>query len=381
MERKKNKEIIVVGAGPAGSTAAYILAKAGIEVTLIDKEVFPRHKLCGGLLTLRTKRLFESIFGESPENIADFKSDGMKMYFRDKLLNSISGYKSTFLINRIDFDYFLLRKAEEAGANIVTGKRVIETTASTIKLSNNSEIKYDYLIGADGVNSIVAKHLYGSSFIKKQTAFCFEIEIPVENLSEKIRDPEVFFGYVDWGYGWVFPKSKTITVGIGGLPHKNMNLEQSFMELLKDRFGISNCNNLKGFHVPAGAYRTSPGKNNVIVCGDAAGLVEPITGEGIAFALQSGQFAAEAVLETVSGKADLLTNYNKNYKKILKIMRIARFLRLFIFTRFGQKLLKKTLPESKSSLKRHVDLMSDDMTYEEYLSIIMKKLVLKIFKF
>ncbi len=372
--------VIVIGAGPAGTTAAYILAKSGVKVTLIDAEEFPRQKLCGGLLTLRAKSLFENIFGESVNEIADFESDGMKMYFRDKLLSSVSGYKNSYLVNRIDFDYYLLKKAEEAGAQIILGKRVSDVSCNTIRLADNSLINYDLLIGADGVNSVVAKHLYGNSFIKSKTAFCLETEIPVESVKEDIKDPEVFFGYANWGYGWVFPKSKTVTVGIGGLPHKNKDMKEAFLQLLQDRFGITDIAGVKGFHVPAGAYRAKPGKGNIIVCGDAAGLVEPITGEGIAFAMQSGKFAAESVLETLKSKGDLYGNYISKYRQILKIMRIARFLRLFIFTNFGEKLLRREMPRSERAIKRHVDLMSDDMSYEEYLKIIMKRLIQKLLK-
>ncbi len=373
--------VIIVGAGPAGSTAAYILAKSGLKVTLIDAEKFPRQKLCGGLLTLRTKRLFENIFGESISGIADFKSDGMKMYFRDKLLSSVTGYKNLYLVNRIDFDSYLLKQAKKAGVQLILGKRVCDISYNTVRLSDNTLVDYSLLIGADGVNSVVAKHLYGASFIKKQTAFCLETEIPIEFVKEEVKEPEVFFGYANWGYGWVFPKSKTVTVGIGGLPHKNKDMKEAFQQLLQDRFGITDTIGVKGFHVPAGAYRTKPGKGNIIVCGDAAGLVEPITGEGIAFAMQSGKFAAESVLETANGKGDLYNNYLRKFRKILKIMRIARFLRLFIFTNFGEKLLRREMPRSERAIKRHVDLMSDDMSYEEYLKVIMMRLIQKLLKF
>jgi flavin-dependent dehydrogenase len=149
----------------------------------------------------------------------------------------------------------------------------------------------------------------------------------------------------------------------------------SFKDFLWRRFGEIPAGKIKGYHIPFGDFRRVPGRDNVLLCGDAAGLVEPVTGEGIAFAMQSGHFAAEAVREAaVAGKPSAaLEFYQQRYETIAAGFRHANRLRHFLFPRAAQKVFAKILPRTATIPRRHMDLMADEITYAEYGRFLLRK--------
>ena len=193
----------------------------------------------------------------------------------------------------------------------------------------------------------------------------------------RVVDPEIYFGLIDWGYGWVFPKRDTLTVGVGGSLRKNPDLMSSFKDFLRQRFGEIPAGKIKGHHIPFGDFRRVPGRGNILLCGDAAGLVEPITGEGIAFAMQSGHFAAEAIRDAAKAlkPAAALDFYQPRYEAIAASFRHANRLRHLLFPRTAQKLFSKVLPRTSSIPRRHMDLMADEITYADYGKFLLRKAV------
>jgi geranylgeranyl reductase family protein len=360
----------VVGGGPAGSSAAFVLASAGIRVCLIDRSRFPRDKLCGGLLTQRSKKLFESIFHADWSPAIHAVSPGAKFFYRTRLLREVSNYKNLCFTARRDFDAFLLDLARQRGAQIMEGGRVtsVDVANSTLTLASGSRLNYSFLIGADGVNSLVAKVVFSRSFSQRTIGFGLEMEVPISTENPPVAAPEIYFGLIDWGYAWVFPKRTTVTAGIGGLWRKNPDLPPAFKKFLCQRFGQIPAAAIKGHYVPFGDFRPIPGQGLILLCGDAAGLVDPITGEGIAYAMQSGSFAAEAVREALAvGQPDrVLEFYQKRYALITANLCRANALRRFLFPGFSQILFSKVLPLGESLPKRHMDLMADDISYQEY---------------
>jgi len=370
-------QVVVVGGGPAGSSAAHILAAAGINVCVIDRSVFPRDKLCGGLLTLRSKKTFQSIFKTDWSPVIQTTSNGARLYFKQKLLNTVTDHKDIFFTCRRDYDAFLLGLAQKRGATVVQGAQVqtIDLKQSSLKLSDGTSLDFDFLIGADGVNSLVAKMVFGESFNRDTIGFGLEMEVPLSVEVPTITDPEIYFGLLDWGYGWVFPKGETLTAGVGGLLRKNPKMREGFENFLAQRFGRLPAAKIKGHFIPFGDFRKTPGRGNVLLCGDAAGLVEPITGEGIAFAMLSGSFAAEGIKEALSAAQpqSALELYEKRYATIAGSFRQANFLRYLLFPKTSQFLFSKALPRSRSIPRRHLDLMADDLSHRDYAKFIFKK--------
>lgn len=376
---KKHHSVIVVGGGPAGSSTAYTLSRHGIDVCIIDKAVFPRDKLCGGLLTLRSKKIFSQIFGASWNEAYEYKANGVKFFYKDRLLNSVESYSELFFTCRINFDNYLLKLAESNGVISYQGSGVasIDLKNKLCILRSGEEITYDYLVGADGVNSIVAKTIFGQSFNKQTVAFALEIEVDKKKSNREVTVPEIYFGIARWGYGWVFPKKHTLTVGIGGMHIKNPDIRQEFTEFLTALFGEVPSGKIKGHHIPFGDYRKIPGINNALLVGDAAGLVEPITGEGIAFAMQSGYFAALAIVESINSaqKVSALKIYKEKYLEISNALDHANVLRYLIFPRLGEYLFVKILPKTRRLPLKHMDLMADNIKYEEYVRYLIVKVL------
>ena len=376
--------VVVVGAGPAGTSAAMTLASHHIDVCLIDKSLFPREKLCGGLLTLRSRRRYEQIFGDGWEDLVVTEAHGVRFFDRNNFLSEVKDYSTLYFTQRSLFDHALLKKATASGAEALLGSAVedIDFAKRELSLKNGDRIGYDYLIGADGVRSLVAKRLYGRSYDPEKIGFALECEVPLSEDVARVERPEIYFNLIEWGYGWVFPKKESLTVGIGGLYSRNKDMREKFDHFLRQRFGILPPCRVKGYHIPFGAYRKRVSHGNVLLCGDAAGLVETITGEGIAFAMESGYDAARCIVAKLEDPMlNIESTCARSRRKIISILRISNLLRYLLFTRPANRLFVRALSRSKSIGKRHLDLMADEIGYAQYLKIIMKKIVSKPFTF
>lgn len=370
-------DVVIVGAGPAGSTAAYLLAGSGMRVALVDKHAFPRDKLCGGLLTCRTKKVFEQVYSETWDSVIEISRDGAAFYYKNSFLNSVDNCHPLFFTSRRSFDVFLLELAEKQGADIMLG-----TPASSVVESENAVvfkggevIKGDFIIGADGVTSRVAHSIFPGSFDLTKLALGFETEIPIDSVRQKVDKPEIFFGILKWGYAWIFPKAESLTVGVGGLWRFNKDMRNILVRFIKDRFGLSPTTKIGAHYIPFGNYMETPGRNNILLAGDAAGLVEPITGEGIAFAIQSGKYAAESILEAASLKNPLLAYglYANRYNEITNMLDDSNRVKYIIFSEMTERLFAGVLKRSTSVIRKYMDILAGDSDYKEYRRMILKK--------
>jgi geranylgeranyl reductase family protein len=334
-------EAVVVGGGPAGSAAAYTLAAAGKKVCLIDKAEFPRDKLCGGGLTFRSKSAFERIF-KRPWKAELFNSS------RDFLFSSngrfVASYRSRaniYFMMRRSFDHYLLGLARDAGATLRLGDAVgnIDLAEKSLTLRSGQEIAFGFLIGADGVNSVVAKTLFGKSFDPATVAFTLEAEVPRDRLPHQGDRVEFDFNAARWGYGWVFPKQDFVTIGIGGMHRLNPDLRRRLDAYFQHKGLDAKDFKVKGQYLPCGDCRAVPGRSNVLLCGDAAGAVDPISGEGIPYALLTGAAAGTAVATALSQPAGrgALAIYCEDYRDIVASFRRAKFWRRFVCSRVMQR--------------------------------------------
>ncbi len=305
MNYKDNFDAIVVGAGPAGSTAAYLLASNGLSVLILDKNSFPRDKLCGGLLTYKTVSLIESIF-QTP---IDFLKSKQVISFSSNKYKVISSTGMSFkgqldypfhFVRRNVYDSFWLNLACQAGAEFRPGEKVTSLDCSCSKISTNSgnEFYGKFIFGADGALSKVRRSLAAKNFIKTEwkanMATAIEVLIPSRQMPDLPDYPHIYFGHIPWGYAWCFPGDHLRIIGICGLNSKAGKLLRNSYETFLDSLHISmeQIPFPASHPLPYGNYLTNPGAGNVLLLGDACGLADPFLGEGIYYAHKSAQFSS-----------------------------------------------------------------------------------------
>lgn len=325
-------DVLVIGAGPAGSAAAATVARAGLSVALIDKAQFPRNKLCGGLFTGRSAAHMAEIFDLPVTPDAFLTCNRMRFLANGQVLRDMTG-PDMHLTMRVVLDQRLFDRAVGFGATPVTGQAVksVDPGARSVTLADGRTLTGTVLIGADGVNSRVAHALFGAAFDPKTVGFGLEIEGPPRGLDAV----EIDFTAADWGYGWAFPKQDSTTIGVAGLHGQNPDLKAQMGAYLRAQ-GLDPAQvRIKGHYLPFGDFRRDPGRGAVLLAGDAAGLVDSITGEGIALALHSGQLAGQAATAAVQAgdPQTALARYKTALRPLHTNLRLANLWRWMIFPR------------------------------------------------
>ncbi|MFH8751639.1 geranylgeranyl reductase family protein [Streptomyces rimosus] len=293
-------DVVVVGAGPAGASAAYAAACTGRRVLLLEKAELPRYKTCGG-----------GIIGPS----RDALPPGFDLPLRDrvhavtfslngKLTRTRRSKHMLFgLINRPEFDAQLVKTAQDAGAELRTGVTVsrVEQHGSAVPdrrtvavvLGDGEVVLARAVVGADGSAGRIGAHV---GVKMDQVDLGLEAEIPVPPTVAEDWAGRVL---VDWGpipgsYGWVFPKGDTLTVGVISARGEGAATKR-YLDDFIGRLGLAGFEpSISSGHLTRCRADDSPlSRGRVLVCGDAAGLLEPWTREGISFALRSGRLAGE----------------------------------------------------------------------------------------
>ncbi|HON94368.1 MAG TPA: NAD(P)/FAD-dependent oxidoreductase [Deltaproteobacteria bacterium] len=305
-------DVIIAGCGPAGATAGYLLAREGHSTAMIDRAIFPRPKLCGGLLPLKTLGLLERVFGDTPETLTEngiitCTSSGYRIFFREELLVRGTTDLPFSFIERETYDHYLLAKARSQGARIFEGEEVtgVDADAGEIRTSSGRICHGRFILGADGVHSAVRRCLPATGKDTRAGAHglaaALEVFVPRTGLSLHVDHPMIHLGYVDWGYAWVFPNRDRIIVGLGGLQRRNtkkfIDILQEYLAglgILPPRDGMGRLA-VHGHSIPYGGMVMRPVHKHVLLVGDAAGLADPITGEGIYYAHRSAEAAAVSI--------------------------------------------------------------------------------------
>jgi geranylgeranyl reductase family protein len=318
-------DAIVVGAGPAGSTAALRLSRAGARVLLLDRERFPRDKPCGGGLTERAVKQLPVPVDPVVEEVVD----RFELGFRYGTRFERGGERPLVLMTqRRRLDAFLAEQAVGAGAVFRDGVRATAVEADGTVRFDGTAAHADFVVGADGVNGLTARAL---GFGDRRHGVALEGNVLYVHAREgRWRGRAVVeLGAVPGGYAWVFPKGEHVNVGVGGWHTEGPRLREH-LERACAGYGLpfDRLESVRGYRLPMRRVGEMPVRGRVLLVGDAAGLVDPLSGDGIYEALLSSRLAAEAVL---SGD---LESYGERLARELDPMMSASWSAKIAFDRF-----------------------------------------------
>jgi geranylgeranyl reductase family protein len=289
-------DVVVIGAGPAGSTAAYRLASAGANVLLADRARFPRDKPCGGGLTDRA-------VDQIPVDVTPVVEDAVStldlgLRYRRRFERR-SASPLILMTQRRRLDAYLAEQAAAAGADFRDGVKVdeIENGADGVAVTvDGARVSARALIGADGVNGATARTL---GLDGHDHAVALEGNVPLAAVEpSRFRGRALIeLGTVPGGYAWVFPKGDHVNVGVGGWLREGPRLRSHLSRLCRE-YGIpeDRIEDTRGYRLPLRRAGSSPAKGRTLLVGDAAGLVDPLSGDGMYEAFLSARLATEAVL-------------------------------------------------------------------------------------
>jgi geranylgeranyl reductase family protein len=320
-------DAVVVGAGPAGSTSAFRLARAGARVLLVDKARFPRDKPCGGGLTYRALRLLPFSVAPVVEEEVDVFELGLG--FRRRFVRR-TAEPLVVMTQRRRLDAFLVEQAREAGAEFRDGVKVELLPLAVDGVGIDTKV----LIGADGVNGATAK-TFGLDGHEHEVALEANVPYGPVQRSRYARRAVIEFGIVPGGYGWVFPKGDHVNVGVGGWLHQGPRLRTHLARLCREH-GIPDdaLTEVRGYRLPLRRPGASPARGRTALVGDAAGLVDPVSGDGIYEALLSAQLAADAALDIIAGRTADFSGYAEELRQVLALSAAASWRAKLALERF-----------------------------------------------
>ena len=393
-------DITIVGAGPAGVSCALSLLPTDLKVLIIDKENFPRDKICGDALSGDVMKQLKNFFPKVYEDFKDLPmihpSYGVKIFAPNGDELDINFNKSDdsapgYTYKRLDFDDFLFRKLLELKPDnfiIKQGFKIEKMYENNpgneiIIEGENLTFSTKMVVGADGFKSMVKRTFLPGKIEKRH--YCAGIRTYMENvkgLSQKNHIELHFLPEISPGYFWIFPVSKNLAnVGLGILSEevseRKLNLHEIFQEIitlhpvLSKRFKQAEyLDELKGYGLPLGSKKRTLSGDHFLLVGDAASLIDPFTGEGIGNALRSGRYAAEH-LKMNFAKNDFSVRFNREYdqyiyKKMWREFRISSGIqRLSNYPMLFNFVIKKA--KTNSSLKKLLTNMLDDVNIKKEL--------------
>ncbi len=334
-------DVIICGAGPAGSTCALGLFDAGLNIALLDKQSFPREKICGDAYGGYAYKILNTISPKFGAKLLAINQGAIikraKFVSPKKHLVEIrlKGFFSS--LPRTVFDNFLLQMVKEETKTIIfentTAQKIdVQTDGVIVTTHDGTQLKAKIVVGCDGAHSIVQSVLTGT----RETLI--ETYPGIRSYYKNVKDVEQdcleihFLPNIPKGYFWIFPSTNGLTnVGIAAnkkmLAKHQINMRKEFHYLMnetsqfKERFAEAELvGEEKGWSIPIGYFdgKLPISGNRILLCGDAAGLVEPATGEGIAPAMSSGRFAAWQIKKCFKENnfsADFMKAYDKDIRK------------------------------------------------------------------
>ena len=321
-------DVIVVGAGPAGATLAYELSRQGIDVLILEKERLPRYKACAGGITVKTAKLLGFDFSSVTRDTVR----GAKVaYGSRRSFTKSYPQPLIYMVMRDEFDQLLVQRAREAGAALVDNERVrqVKIAEQVVKVETaNHVFTAQIVVGADGARSVVAANVGLMRDIDLGIGLEAEISVPGQRLVQWESLMGLDLGHMRGGYGWVFPKKEHLSVGVGSPLRQAKRLKSGYQAVLKSH-GLNDhaATRIRSHWLPVRRKGMAIQSGRCLLLGDAAGLVDPVTGEGIHNAVRSARIAAPVIEHYLRGGSANLKEYEVAVdRQIMPELRAARAL-------------------------------------------------------
>ncbi len=299
-------DVIVVGAGPAGTAAAYHLAKRGHSVLMVEKAAFPRYKPCSGAVSPSVAEFFD--FDFAPAIDRPLRQVRYTWKLGDPVEAELTTTDPIWMVQRQVFDHFLVQQAQGQGAQLKENTTVtgIENKGDYWQVvTTDGSFEAAYLVAADGAMGPMAKWL-GFPDVALRTATVLEVPAPMGNDCAINFE----FGLVKQGCAWNFPKTAAYSIGVGTFLGAGSGDHRKALEKYSQSFGVS---------LDQGTVYSHPLKlwdgnhplhtHRAVLVGEAAAIVDPLSAEGIRPGMISGVRAAEAIHGAIGGDAEALANY------------------------------------------------------------------------
>jgi len=353
-------DVIVVGGGPGGSSAAFFLTRKGFSVLVLERSALPRYKACAGCVPAGGMELFP--FSFTPV-IEQHITRATFTYGQAAVTHQVPG-NSLFTVRRDRFDWFLL---QNSGAWIEPRTEVIRVEPDqkglTVHCRDGRRFRAGYVIGADGPNSRVAASLNLRRGRRLGSALQYEIQADDRHLTLFRQRLVAGFGVLNQGYYWIFPKKDHLSIGIGNMHKGGAGLDATLRRIIEG-FGLDLDHARRFGHTLPVHVRQEPlHSGNCLLVGDAAGLVDPLTGEGIRQAMESGRLAAEAISRgTIEGYSEAVSQH------IGKDIRLGRRLADVFYAR--QRLCFDWLVRHRRIFRSMTRILSNRTTYGKTIAAL-----------
>jgi len=294
-------DVIIAGGGPAGSIAAEKASRGGLDVLMLEKATYPRSKICGGGVSQKAL----DVIGGIDKELIEREAFGARIFLPDyRNFAGMLDDRVAVMTRRENLDHWLANRAGDRGAAIHDGEAVKDVVFNkdyVEVVTSKNQYRSRMIIGSDGVNSTVARRSGIRTRWGDYIGRCLEAEVKLgeTGVDECVGGRLVEFYFIgDRGYGWIFPKRDRISIGIGEFAPRVNDLKGSFSRFVRDVSVQKNIDiegrisGINSYRIPAGGFERKIHGDRVLLAGDAAGFVDPFLGEGIYYALKSGEIAA-----------------------------------------------------------------------------------------
>ncbi len=361
-------DVLIVGAGPAGSTCARHCALAGLKTALIDKSRFPRQKTCGGAVSGRALSYLDFPL---PDTFDGDDCFGARIFYGRHTVVVQKEQRLAVLVDREQFDQLLLNKAIEAGVRFLPAEPAVSVeigNGSAVLHTSASTYETRFLVGADGAQSVIAQSVR-PRFSSEETAIALVSHVAARETSANPSMQgfvDMHFGVAPHGYAWVFPRRAYQSVGIMGVSSRFSHAQSALAGFSRD-IGMPLAS-VRGHLVPLGGIKRKIVSGRILLAGDAAGFVDPFHGEGIAYAILSGKLAAKALCSVLADgheRTTALKWYERQCEQLIrKNLRTALWMAKLL-DRFP-KLFVRIFFDNPRALARYMDISTGRLEYRRF---------------